>query len=87
MPMPRKGGAPLPKGHRKDVLLRLIKMLFRFYPVLLPVALLCILANAIISSIPQVFMQKVISLVEQTWQSGDWAAVSGPLLGLSKCGH
>ena len=82
MPMPRKGGAPLPKGHRKDVLLRLIKMLFRFYPVLLPVALVCILANAIISSIPQVFMQKVISLVEQTWQSGDWAAVSGPLLGL-----
>ena len=82
MPMPKKGGAPLPKGHRKDVLLRLIKMLFRFYPVLLPVALVCILANAIISSIPQVFMQKVISLVEQTWQSGDWAAVSGPLLGL-----
>ena len=40
-------------------------MLFRFYPVLLPVALVCILANAIISSIPQVFMQKVISLVEQ----------------------
>ena len=82
MPMPKKGGAPLPKGQRKDVLLRLIKMLFSFYPVMLPVTLLCILANAIISSIPSVFMQNVISLVEESWQSGDWAAVSSQLLGL-----
>ena len=80
MPMPRHGGTPLPKGQRKDVLLRLIKMLFQFYPVMLPISLLCILANAIISSIPSVFMQNIIALVEQSYQSGDWAAVSGQVL-------
>ena len=80
MPMPRHGGTPLPKGQRKDVLLRLIKMLFQFYPVMLPITLLCILANAIISSIPSVFMQNIIALVEQSYQSGDWTAVSGQVL-------
>ena len=80
MPAPRKGGAPLPKGQGKAILLRLIKMLFSFYPVLLPVALACILFNAIISSIPSIFMQNVISLVEQSWQAGDWAAVGGQIL-------
>ena len=82
MPMPRHGGAPMEKGQRKDVLLRLIKMLFRFYPVMLPITLVCILANAIISSIPSIFMQNVISLVEQSWKNGDWAAVSGQLFRL-----
>ena len=53
------------------ILVRLIKMLFSFYPVMLPVALACILFNAIISSIPSIFMQNVISLVEQSWQAGD----------------
>lgn len=80
MPMPRKGGAPLPKGQRMNILGRLIKMLFSFYPVMLPVTLLFILFNAIISSIPSVFMQNVLSLVEQSWQAGDWSAVSGQIL-------
>ena len=39
---------------RKSVLFRLIRMLFSFYPVLLPITLLCILLNAIISSIPSI---------------------------------
>lgn len=62
------------KGGRKTVLLRLIRMLFSFYPVLLPVTLLCILLNAVISSIPSIFMQNVIAAVEQSWQTGDWRA-------------
>ena len=62
------------------ILVRLIKMLFSFYPVMLPMALACILFNAIISSIPSIFMQNVISLVEQSWQAGDWAAVGGQIL-------
>ena len=62
------------------ILVRLIKMLFSFYPVMLPVALACILFNAIISSIPSIFMQNVISLVEQSWHAGDWAAVGGQIL-------
>ena len=70
-----------PSGAKSaPILLRLIKMLFSFYPVMLPLALGCILFNAIISSIPSIFMQNVISLVEQSWQAGDWAAVGGQIL-------
>ncbi len=70
-----------PSGAKSaPILLRLIKMLFSFYPVMLPVALGCILFNAIISSIPSIFMQNVISLVEQSWQAGDWVAVGGQIL-------
>ena len=70
------------KSGRKAVLLRLIRMLFSFYPVLLPITLVCILFNAIISSVPSIFMQNVIAAVEQSWQTGDWAGVSGQILGL-----
>ena len=67
---------------RKAVLLRLIRMLFSFYPVLLPVTLVCILFNAVISSVPSIFMQNVIAAVETSWQTGDWASVSGQILSL-----
>lgn len=56
------------------ILVRLIKMLFSFYPVMLPVALACILFNAIISSIPSIFMQNVIS-----WWSRAGRRGTGPL--------
>ena len=61
------------------VLGRLIRMLFEFYPVMMPVVIVCILFNAIVSSIPSIFMQNVIAAVEVSWQSGDWAAVSGQI--------
>ena len=63
------------------MLFRLIRMLFSFYPVLLPITLICILFNAVISSIPSVFMQNVIAAVEKSWQTGDWGSVSGQILG------
>ena len=49
------------RGQRapKGVLRRLLRLLFEFYPVLLPVALVCILFNAVVSSMPAVFMTAV----------------------------
>ena len=73
-----KRGRRAPKG----VLRRLLKTLFEFYPVLLPVTLVCILINALVSSLPAVFLQKVIALVDQSYKSGDWSAISGKILGL-----
>ena len=64
------------------VLLRLIRMLFQFYPVMMPVVVVCIIFNAVVSSLPSIFMQNVIAAVEVSWQSGDWAAVSGQITGL-----
>ena len=71
-------------GTRKGTIIRLIKLLFEFYPVMLPLVLVCILLNALISSIPAIFQQNIISIVEQTWQTRDWASVSGQVLGLVK---
>ncbi|WP_455715898.1 ABC transporter ATP-binding protein [Anaerosporobacter sp.] len=67
---------------QKGVMSRLIKTLFEFYPVLLPVVLVCIIFNAIVSSIPAIFMQNVISAIEETWRIGDWSAVSGRIMKL-----
>ncbi len=72
------------RGRRapKGVLGRLIRTVFSFYPVLLPVTLICILINAIVSSMPSVFMQNVIAVVEETFRSGDWASASGRIFSL-----
>ena len=71
-----------PRGQRapKGVLWRLLKTLFEFYPVLLPVTLVCILINAIVSSVPSVFMQNIIALVDSSYKSGDWSSVSCQIL-------
>ncbi len=72
------------RGQRapRGVLRRLIKTLFEFYPVLLPITLVCILINAVVSSLPAVFLQNVIAIVDESYKSGDWNAVSGRILGL-----
>ena len=69
------------RGQRapKGVLFRLLRPLFEFYPVLLPVTLVCILINAIVSSIPSIFMQNVIAVVDGAYKSGDWTAVAGQI--------
>lgn len=63
---------------------RLIKTLFEFYPVMLPIVIVCIVFNAVISSIPSIFMQKIIAVVEGSWQTGQWSDVSARILGLVK---
>lgn len=62
---------------KKGTLGRLIKTLFEFYPVKMPIVLFCIIFSAVVSSIPAIFMQNVIAIVETSWKSGDWDAVSG----------
>ncbi len=80
--MKNKGPMPGGKAHakaKKGTLGRLIKTLFEFYPVMLPITLVCIIFNAIVSSIPSLFMQNIIAVVEKSWQSGDWASVAGEI--------
>lgn len=66
-------------NNRKGVMGRLIKTIFEFYPVLLPIVVGCIIFNAIVSAIPAIFMQNIIASVENTWQSGDWNEVAGEI--------
>ena len=66
----------------KGVLRRVLRLLFEFYPVLLPVTLICILINAIVRAVPSIFMQNIIALVDESYRSGDWSSVSGQILGM-----
>jgi len=70
-----------PPRAKKGTLRRLLRELFHFYPVGMPLVLICIVFSAIVSSIPSVFMQNVIAVIEESWQSGNWSAVSGKILG------
>ena len=72
------------RGQRapKGVLRRLLRTLFEFYPVLLPVTMVCIVINAVVSAAPSIFMQNVIQLVDDTYKSGDWDSVSGRIFTL-----
>jgi len=66
--------------NKKSVIFRLLKNIFEFYPVMFPVVILCIIFNAAISSIPAVFMQNIIAIVEKNWQAGDWSTAGGEIL-------
>ena len=67
-------------NQNKGIIPRLIKTVFGYYPVMLPVTLGCILFSAAVSSVPAIFMQKVIAAVEESWQAGNWGSVSGKIL-------
>ena len=60
MPKPMdKGRPPMKKG----VLGRLMKMLFRFYPVMMPVTIFCIIFSSIAAAVPDMYIQKVIAII------------------------
>ncbi len=67
----------LPKGvpmHGKKmdfgVLKRSIKMLYVYYPKLLPIVVVCILFAAITAAIPAIFQQQVIEAIEESLKKG-----------------
>ena len=68
------------RRHMGRTALRTLKMLFGFYPVLLPAVIVAIVVNGIVQTIPNVFMQRVLTIVGDSWQAGDWAQASGPVL-------
>lgn len=61
---------------KKGTLKRLLRVLFEFYPVALPLVLACIVFTSVVSAIPSVFMQNVIAVLEEN-QGGSWAQI-GP---------
>lgn len=54
----------------------------QFYPVMLPMTVLCIVFSAMVSSIPAVFMQNIIAVLEKNWESGNWSRVRDEILTL-----
>ncbi len=63
------------KGARRSgTLVRLIKLLFSFYPVLLPLVMAGVLLCGLINSIGSVFLQSALQVISTSWQTGDWSA-------------
>ena len=79
-------GVPGPGGRKINFksLGRLIKLLFKAYPVLLPITLVSIIFAAVVSSVPAVFQQKVLRVITKYVESGskDWAAASKEIIPL-----
>ncbi len=79
---------------RPSTFVRLMKLLFQFNPRLLPAIIALILVSAVISSLPSIFQQKVVAVIEQAWAGGwDWDATRplvaryvGILAALYACG-
>lgn len=67
---------------KKGTIGRLLKIMFGFYPVMLPFTVACIVFSAIVSSVPAIFMQNIIALIEESWQGGDWNAVGAKIISL-----
>jgi|LSQX01.3.fsa_nt_gb ATP-binding cassette subfamily B protein len=63
---------------------RIIKLLFKFYPVLMPGICICIVLSSFISSLPSVFTQKILAIVTTNLQKGEtnWTVVKQEILPL-----
>ena len=77
---PNEKAKPRFDAARRKSLGRLIRMLWQFYPVLVPLTGLCILFSAVVSSIPATFTQRIIAIIEVWVQSGDWASAKAEIM-------
>ncbi len=84
MPMGSRGGVPgAVRGKPKadfSALGRALKSLFRYYPRLAPLTAVCILFSSVVSSIPSLFVQNVIAIIERWYKTGDWASAKPEVL-------
>ena len=65
---------------QKGTMKRIIKTLFGFYPVLMPITIVCIIFSAIVSSIPALFIERVTDVITKNFQSGDWSNAKSEIL-------
>ena len=78
-------GEPTPGGRRgpqdpMGVLGQTIRLVFSYYPVHFVIIVACILAAAILTSLPSVFMQQALRIVNEHWQTGDWDAAAQQIM-------
>mgnify|MGYP001450204876 CR=1 FL=1 len=68
------------KSSMPGTMARLIKMLFSFFPVLLPLVMAGVILCGLINSIGAVFLQSALEVISTSWQTGDWAAAQPKIL-------
>lgn len=70
------------KNSKKSILFRVIKEVFTAYPALFPLVLVGIVFTAGVSSIPSLFIQKIVSLLEARDPSVSWSVFSKEMITL-----
>lgn len=69
------------KKNRSVTVKRLVKLLFSFYPKLLPLIIILILVNALISSLPSIFQQNIVAILQTAWENGiGWDIVRSEIM-------
>ena len=59
---------------------RVIKSLFESYPVLFPITIAFILISSAAAAIPDIFIKKVIAIIEKWGETGDWLGAKAELV-------
>ena len=59
---------------------RVVRKLFDYYPRLAPLTVVLVLFSSAVSSIPSLFVQNVLSVIEKWYRTGDWAAAKPEVL-------
>lgn len=67
---------------RRNNFFRLLRDIFSFFPVKLPIVIFIILFCAAVNTLPSIFIQKVIALIENSDVNSSWPDVSANLLKL-----
>ena len=75
-------------GKKENVVIRIVKMLLKSYPVLIPLTALCIVISAVSSAVPAIFQQQVLADIGDWVHTGDWESASKvilPKIGVLAC--
>ncbi len=70
----------MPPIQKKGCLLRLLKMLIKSYPVLIPITAVCIIISSITASLPAIFQQQVLADIGVWVSTGDWKSASAVII-------
>lgn len=70
------------RGARRPMatLQRAIGLMIRYYPAHTVIILICIITQAVVATLPSMFLQQAIAVVGQYWKQGDWSAAAAPLM-------
>ena len=72
---------PPKRKMEKGVMGRAVKAVFKYYPKMMTVTVIFIILNAIISSIPSIFMERIFSVVEKALlEHAGWAEYGGEIV-------
>ncbi len=71
-----------PVQSKKNLFGRIVGNLFKFYPVLVPVTMFCILFSSITAVAPAFFNQKIIAVIEEFDDTSDWNSAFEKILPL-----